>query len=225
MIIIGNVQAIRKHILMTFVLQFTKKILKKRMMKIYKILLSILCLIFLGQINNTQAQTVIAKAEFFGLLSGQYGGGVELVINDQFSVMMNAAAIQRNRDLGIGGGVLTEKGYGIVPEFRYYLGNNFEEAPNGLFLGINYTYNKLEVDIAETGVDSLNLGGDLVERGLGFVAGYQWILNERIAVEFLVRPFVKNGSITGALERREDLYAVDNGFKFDRFGISVGLAF
>lgn len=72
-------------------------------------------------------------------------------------------------------------GYGITPEFRYYLSES--PAPNGFYLAPNFRYMKL------TATDQLtDEAGSLTSAGIALNLGGQWILKDVVAVDLWLGP-------------------------------------
>ncbi len=176
--------------------------------------------------SHTFAQKAIVKANIAGLLSNQFGGATEFVVGKQLTAGVAGAYKKRTRDLGLGDATTDERGFLIIPEVRYYLDRNFEKAPNGLYIGANYTYERLDVVIDGGGLDTLNTSGQVVNSGIGVVGGFQWILRDRISIDLNISPYFNTSSVSGALETKpEEFYPLDTGFKVNRIGIFIGIAF
>ncbi len=179
--------------------------------------------------SHAIAQKAIVKANVAGLLSNQYGGAAEIVVGKQLTVGAAVGYKNRNRDFGFGDATTNEKGIVLIPEVRYYIGNNFEKAPRGIYIGGNYTYERLDVVIDGGPTDTLNTfstTGQVVNSGIGVVAGYQLILLDRISLDFNISPYYNAANITGDLEAKpEEFYPTDTGFKLNRIGILIGVAF
>jgi hypothetical protein len=114
-------------------------------------------------------------------------------------------------------------GYGITPEFRFYLSDT--PAPDGFYAAPfvryqSYTIEETDPDIAGKATFSA-IGG-------GFIIGKQWIFKEKVALDMFIGPSYAN---VGDLKIKTgngdpESYDIDvfDGFGV-RFGICFGLAF
>jgi hypothetical protein len=109
-------------------------------------------------------------------------------------------------------------GWGITPEFRYYLSST--PAPNGTYLAPNFRYMSVTVsDPVE------NAEGTLTSLGFAVNLGKQVVLKDIIVIDAWVGPVYAFRSVSTSAEGVDTgpLPEVD-GFGI-RLGIAIGLAF
>jgi hypothetical protein len=109
-------------------------------------------------------------------------------------------------------------GWGITPEFRYYLSST--PAPNGTYLAPNFRYMSVTVS------DPLeNAEGTLTSLGFAINLGKQVVLKDIIVIDAWVGPVYAFRSVSASAEGVDTgpLPEVD-GFGI-RLGIAIGLAF
>lgn len=108
-------------------------------------------------------------------------------------------------------------GYGITPEFRFYLSDT--PAPNGTYLAPNIRYFRFSV------TDPLvNEEGALTNLSLAINLGKQVILKDIIVIDAWVGPSYNFRSISETSAAFDAGIANVNGFGL-RVGIAIGLAF
>ena len=89
--------------------------------------------------------------------------------------------------------VYNVKGWGIMPEVRYYIPNKRRTAPTGFFLGLHYRYRL----ITENFIDSKNvnnriilsdttISNDAIMHDYGFNLGYKLVFSGRIGADLLM---------------------------------------
>lgn len=117
----------------------------------------------------------------------------------------------------------TYRGFGITPEYRFYLGSN--PAPEGAYLAPFVRFTKLSLDVDETDVSS---GGeaDFTAFGGGLVVGRQWVLKERITMDIFGGPAYNSGTVDVKSGDSSD-FDVSGGFDgFTlRLGFTIGVKF
>lgn len=173
-----------------------------------------------------KAQRNIVKVNIASIFSGQYGGAYELAISPKVSMMLSAHAISKKQQEEFGTALTSEKGYNIVPEFRYYLTNKKQNAPQGLFIGANVRYEKTEVNVTGFDTDSLNTSGQITNLGYGLSIGQQWIFGKRIALEVVFNPYLNTASITGKLAQQSSIfYEPKEGLQTNTIIVAFGIAF
>ncbi len=108
-------------------------------------------------------------------------------------------------------------GFGITPEFRFYLSET--PAPNGFYLAPNFRYMQM------TARDELTYDeGSLTTLGFALNLGYQWILKNVVAVDLWLGPSYNFRSVTETADAVEFGIAQVNGFGI-RAGLAIGFAF
>ncbi|MBQ21119.1 MAG: hypothetical protein CMD31_10215 [Flavobacteriales bacterium] len=89
--------------------------------------------------------------------------------------------------------VYNVKGWGIMPEVRFYLPNKRRTAPTGFFMGLHYRYRH----ITENFIDSKNvnnriilsdttISNDAIMHDYGFNLGYKLVFSGRIGADLLM---------------------------------------
>jgi len=111
-------------------------------------------------------------------------------------------------------------GFGITPEFRYYLSQ--ASAPKGIFVAPFLRYQQFEVtDNSTSGV------GKLTSYGGGLLIGAQTLLKETITIEAFLGPvyYATNAKVVSGTSSADDfVLSPFDGFTV-RGGITVGFAF
>ncbi|KXK23013.1 MAG: hypothetical protein UZ12_BCD005002885 [Bacteroidetes bacterium OLB12] len=105
------------------------------------------------------------------------------------------------------------KGFGITPEYRFYLSET--EAPVGVYVAPFVRY--MDFDLTDEATTS---DGTLSMFGGGLVIGKQWIFKEKISLDAFVGPQYATGDVK--VKSGTDSFDTD---VFDGFGIRAGLTF
>jgi hypothetical protein len=173
-----------------------------------------------------QAQRNVIKTNVASIFSGQYGGAYEIALSSKFSMMLAAHAISKKYEEEFATALTTEKGYNIIPEFRYYMTNAKQNAPQGFFIGANVRYEKTDVSVTGFDADSLNTSGQITNLGYGLTIGQQWIFGKRMALEVAFNPYLNTNSITGKLAQQSSIfYEPKEGLQTNTIIVAFGLAF
>jgi hypothetical protein len=105
-------------------------------------------------------------------------------------------------------------GFGITPEFRYYL--SASEAPEGFYVGPFVRYQNFKLT-NEGSTDKATLS----TMGGGVVVGKQWLFKDRITLDTFIGPSFNSGSVkVDGGDSSEDDYSTG---AFDGFGLRLGL--
>ncbi len=143
----------------------------------------------------------------------------------------NIAAEQKiaeNASLQLGffyGGVKVDdtkfSGWGLTPEYRYYLSST--PAPAGFYLAPYLRYQQFNV--TDPGENNTTNKGTLSSFGGGLVVGKQWLFKERVTLDLFIGP--KYMSHTAKVTQGVDTFSSANGFgNFGiRGGVTLGIAF
>lgn len=106
------------------------------------------------------------------------------------------------------------RGFGITPEYRFYLTEKI--APDGVYMAPFLRYQYFDVE------DEITLDeGTLSSFGGGVLIGRQWIFKERVSLDLFVGPSYF-GMDVEVPEGSEDTFDLD---AFDGFGIRAGITF
>lgn len=182
------------------------------------------CLLFSKPI---WAQQHIVKLNLFGVVSNSYGGSYEFVPSDRFGIAIEGNYLSQKRDDGFNLEITSENGYNIAPQVRFYPGNAYEGAPKGLFFGVNFIYENLNVERNNIELDSLITSGTVTNLGYGVIVGSQWIFQDRFAIDLLYNPYYNSPTVEGNLAEQPSAvdYTDKKGLQFNRFLLSFGIAF
>ena len=118
---------------------------------------------------------------------------------------------------GFSGSDVTLRGYGLTPEFRYYVGK--KEAMNGFYLGPFLRYQQFKLN------DKQDNAGKLSTYGGGFLIGNQWIFSRKVTLDAFIGPSYNHGDVKVTAGQDEfNLPGGVNSFGV-RTGVSIGIAF
>lgn len=111
----------------------------------------------------------------------------------------------------------TMNGWGITPEFRFYLSET--PAPNGTYLAPNFRYMSLDVD------DPLaNESASYNSLSLAINIGKQVVFKDIFVVDAWVGPAYAFRSVSGSTDEVDVGLTTINGFAI-RIGLAIGIAF
>ena len=104
-------------------------------------------------------------------------------------------------------------GFGITPEYRFYLSNS--DAPAGVYIApfVRYQSFKVEDDVTASKADFTVFGG-------GVILGKQWIFKEKIVLDIFLGPTYSSGNVD--VTSGTDTFETD---AFDGFGLRTGISF
>lgn len=178
-----------------------KKVLSK---KVYY-LLPLFILFFLG-LNNANAQSTV-KINILSPIVKTLNLQYEKTISTNSSIQLGFFYT------GYSTGGTSFSGFGITPEYRFYLSDT--EAPEGVYVApfLRYQNFTLEEDVFSSKGTLSTIGG-------GLILGKQWVFKEKIVLDIFLGPAYSSGSVT-----------VDSGTNsfdtgaFDGFGLRTGLCF
>lgn len=118
---------------------------------------------------------------------------------------------------GYSAGDTKYSGFGITPEYRFYLSET--EAPQGVYVApfLRYQSFKLEDEPSSSKADFSAIGG-------GVIIGKHWIFKERISLDIFIGPAYYSGDVKGSSSG--SMYDTDafDGFTV-RGGLTLGVAF
>jgi hypothetical protein len=120
---------------------------------------------------------------------------------------------------GIKIGDVRYRGFGITPEYRFYLQSK-KQAPEGLYVAPFARFQKFTLsDTESSSKASLNtIGG-------GVVAGCHWLVGESFSIDLFIGPSFNAGDVKAESEGEEvKANNVFSGFGL-RTGITIGFAF
>ena len=173
------------------------------MNKMYKLLL-VGCL--LVTFNYTQAQNVL-KINILSPIVKTFNISYERAINETSSFQIGFFYTGYTDD------VTTFKGFGITPEYRFYLSDT--PAPEGVYVAPFLRYQSFTIE-DEDYSDS----ADFSAFGGGLVIGKQWVFKEKITLDIFLGPAYYSGKVSG-----ESSGATYDTGAFDGFGLRTGINF
>lgn len=119
------------------------------------------------------------------------------------------------------------RGFGITPEFRYYLSD--KGSPEGFFLAPFLRYQSFDLTVESvdfnTGANTEDKA-DYTSFGGGLLIGGQWVFKDKISLDVWGGPTYNSGNLeveSGSTEESFEIGGFD-GFGF-RFGATLGFAF
>lgn len=121
------------------------------------------------------------------------------------------------------------RSFAITPEFRFYTGSAARPKLNGLYLAPFMRYQNTSIKTTLKQQDSQgnpqNYEGSLSSVRLGAVAGYKFILGQRVSLEIFTGPSLR---ITNWLKSNINTYSAEDFLPFGftiRSGITLGYVF
>ena len=177
-----------------------------------KILFSLLMVAFVTQgVMAQHKRNVIKLNPLSGLLSTanvSYEKPVSAKSSFQFGFFYSGIKISETRYAG----------FGITPEYRFYLG--YSNAPEGIYVAPFLRYQNFSLKETES-----NAKGTLTTMGGGLVIGKHWIFDNSFSVDLFIGPSYNAGDAKAKNEN--ETFEVDNAFSgFGvRTGVTIGFAF
>ena len=174
---------------------------------------SIFSLLFFSQVFAQGPQNVI-KINIFSPVVSTLSLSYERALSTQNSAQLNffytGASIGETRF----------RGFGITPEYRFYLSEN-KDAPAGFYVGpfLRYQNFSLTEELSDA-------KGSLSTFGGGVLIGGHWIFKEKFSLDTFIGPAYASGNVSvddGSSDTSFDVGFFD-GFGV-RFGVTVGYAF
>ncbi|HEY5690448.1 MAG TPA: DUF3575 domain-containing protein [Cyclobacteriaceae bacterium] len=178
----------------------------KKSLLLGKYFLPLLVILFAFGFNEAKAQSTLK----INIISP-----IVRTINVQFEKTINTSSSFQLGFFytGASSGGTTFKGFGITPEYRFYLSDS--EAPEGVYVAPFVRYQNFKLT-----EDSFNSEGTYTAVGGGLILGKQWIFKEKIVLDIFLGPSYSSGSI----EVTSGTDNFDVG-AFDGFGLRTGLCF
>lgn len=106
-------------------------------------------------------------------------------------------------------------GFGITPEYRFYLSDT--EAPEGVYLAPFARYQNFSLTESSNKATYSTFGG-------GLILGKQWLFKEKIALDLFFGPSYSSGSVSVTSGTNTFTTSAFDGFGL-RAGVCFGLAF
>lgn len=166
------------------------------------------------------------------VLSGQDAQKMNVIKTDLFSAFLRTGVIKYERafteDISVQLGFFytgihprdtesTLNGFGITPEFRFYLSDS--PAPGGTYLAPNFRYMKLTANDPV-----VNAEASLTSFGFAINLGKQWIFKDIVALDAWVGPGYNFRTLDDPSGEVDTGISGVDGFGI-RIGIAIGVAF
>ena len=177
------------------------------------IFLFLLILLFCSvSFSGYSQKSNFVKANLFSPLVRTGSFFYERVLNDDMSGQLGFLFTK------VSAGDTKFSGFGITPEFRYYLSES--SAPKGIFMAPYFRYQNFKLSIEGGSAE-----GNLSVVGGGLLVGAQTLLKDVITIEAFLGPAYGSGNVavTSGSEDDFDISTFD-GFGV-RAGITVGIGF
>ena len=124
--------------------------------------------------------------------------------------------------------VYTVKGWGIMPEIRYYITSKRRAAPVGFFIGSHYRYRQVTEKFSNSKeINDTTISNDGRISDVGFNLGYKFLFSGRIGLDFLVGYGYSSGKwVTETNRDKIDSFFAKqmDGFE-NRFRLELSLAY
>lgn len=182
-------------------------------------------------ISKTMKKLALFAIATFILSTGLMGQKKNVIKTDLFSAFLRTGVLKYERALNDdmsfqlgafytgyspGDSDVRLSGYGITPEFRYYLSD--KPAPHGTYLAPNVRYMKLTVEDQST-----NESGSLNSFGFAINIGHQAIFKDVVAIDGWIGPSYNFRNFEESTGTLDPGIATANGFGV-RVGVAIGLA-
>ena len=177
-----------------------------------KVIFLFIGILFLGMNLNAQKRNVI-KTNLFSPIIRTGHLIYERALNDDMSLQLGFFYTgYKDKDTDA-----TLSGWGITPEFRYYLSEN-KPAPAGIYLAPTARYNKFTIS------DDAGDEAELSAFGFSINFGAQMILKDIVAIDAFIGPSYNFRDFKETIGEVESPIQEANGFGI-RIGLCIGLAF
>ncbi|UYN88341.1 MAG: DUF3575 domain-containing protein [Cyclobacteriaceae bacterium] len=172
-----------------------------------KTLLIVLVACFIGVSGGLQAQNVV-KINILSPIVKTINVSYERAINENGSFQLGFFYTGWSNDL------TKFSGFGITPEYRFYLSDS--PAPEGVYVAPFIRYQKFNIsdkDVSDSEADFSAFGG-------GVVIGKQWVFKDKITLDLFLGPAYYSGKVSG--QSGNTTFDTD---AFDGFGLRTGINF
>ena len=171
------------------------------------IFLFLLILLFCSvSFSGYSQKSNFVKANLFSPLVRTGSFFYERVLNDDMSGQLGFLFTK------VSAGDTKFSGFGITPEFRYYLSES--SAPKGIFMAPYFRYQNFKLSIEGGSAE-----GNLSVVGGGLLVGAQTLLKDVITIEAFLGPAYGSGNVAVTSGSEDDF---DIG-TFDGFGVRAGI--
>lgn len=169
------------------------------------LVVALVVLLMGGVFTSAKAQENVFKINIFSPIVKTFNVSFERKLSATSSFQLGAFYT------GYSAGETKFSGFGLTPEYRFYLSES--EAPAGVYVApfVRYQNFKLTEDVSDS-------EGTLSMFGGGLVIGKQWIFKEKISLDIFLGPQYTTGDVK--VTSGSDTFDTD---VFDGFGIRTGL--
>jgi hypothetical protein len=175
-----------------------------------KIILTILCVGVLAA-SSVQAQNNVIKFNILAPVVRTANVQYEKTIGENKSFQLGAFYT------AFGDETLKYRGFGITPEFRFYLSDT--PSPAGFYAAPFLRYQNITVEETFSGEEAK---GSVNIFGGGLIIGKQWIFKEKVALDIFIGPsYYSSGDIKVESGNASNLSLG----AFDGFGVRTGVCF
>ncbi len=154
------------------------------------------------------AQQNVIKINILAPIVKTFNVQYERALNDNSSLQLGFFYT------GFSSGDTKFTGFGITPEYRFYLSES--PAPKGVYIAPFVRYQSFNIKDDET-----NSEGDFSAFGGGVIIGKQWIFKEKISLDMFLGPAYYSGKVDAKSGDDDDF---ETG-AFDGFGLRAGICF
>ncbi|MBL7841181.1 MAG: DUF3575 domain-containing protein [Cyclobacteriaceae bacterium] len=172
-------------------------------LKMYAVLICIAVTVSAGY-----AQQNVIKINILAPIVKTFNIQYERALTDQSSLQLGFFYT------GYSSGDSKFSGFGITPEYRFYLSET--AAPQGVYVApfLRYQSFSIEDDAADAKADFSAFGG-------GLILGKQWIFKEKVALDIFLGPAYYSGNVDVKSGTEDDF---ETG-AFDGFSLRAGVCF
>jgi hypothetical protein len=169
------------------------------------LVVALVVLLMGGVFTSARAQENVFKINIFSPIVKTFNLSYERKLSASSSFQLGAFYT------GYSAGETKFSGFGVTPEYRFYLSES--EAPAGVYVApfLRYQNFNLTEDLSDS-------EGTLSMFGGGVVIGKQWIFKEKISLDIFIGPQYTTGDVK--VTSGSDTF--DTGV-FDGFGVRTGL--
>jgi Protein of unknown function (DUF3575) len=173
-----------------------------------KVRFSVILASFVFFATAASAQQNVIKINILAPIVKTFNVQYERALNDNSSLQLGFFYT------GFSSGDTKFSGFGITPEYRFYLSET--AAPKGVYIAPFLRYQSFTIKDDET-----NSEGDFSAFGGGVIIGKQWIFKEKISLDMFLGPAYYSGKVDVESGDEDDF---ETG-AFDGFGLRAGICF
>lgn len=179
---------------------------------------------FILSLSNLNAQDNVIKLNPLSAAFSHGNIAYERALTNTMSAQLGVFYGATNIKIGETKNVYS--GFGVTPEFRYYVTHKNADGPQGLFFGPFGMYRNYQITL-DKGTE-YESKGSVSTLGGGLVVGYQVLFGEHVTMDFFAGPNYR----TSTYKTDEDTGAVPEGNPLlggsgvgVRLGLTLGFAF